>query len=382
MGTAAGKLNTPATTRQGCEHRERDRQTGSARRIRRERKNNIKIGYINCRGYKGKIGEIGDVAESEKMDIVALVETHVRKEEVGIVTGPAGYELICRGRESGQRKGGGVGFLVRKGIKWHEVWQDRWGEDNEVKNEIQWIGIESNGNKVAIGVVYVGREGLPNEWNDQIYDRIRMMMSDIQQQGYKVLIAGDFNGHIGNGINGIEGGDRDINRNGTRLLNFTREYGLRIVNRDIQCKGKWTWASGDRQTIIDYILVDNEIFRMTQKCEIDEEGRLDIGSDHNWMIVSIDMHLCRSDRGRTKWVWNIHKETNWGGYQESLKVELQEWKNRWGVEGEVQQMNEDLTRIILKVAQEKIGRKKVPVENRGYRIDPELKGTITRRIEG
>ena len=182
------------------------------------------------------------------------------------------------------------------------------------------------------------------------------------------MIAGDFNGHIGNGMSGIEGGDSGINRNGTRLLNFTREFGLRIVNRDVKCKGKWTWASGERQTIIDYILVDNGIFQMTQNCEIDDEGRLDIGSDHNWMIVSINMKYQRRNRGGTKWVWNIKEETDWAGYQESLKVELQEWKNRFEDEGEVQEMNGDLTRRILKVAQEKIGRKEVQVGSLRHRI--------------
>ena len=205
------------------------------------------------------------------------------------------------------------------------------------------------------------------------------MTSDIQQQGYKVFIAGDFNGHIGNGWEGIQGGDREINRNGTRLLNFTREYGLRIANRDVQCRGKWTWASGQRQTIIDYILVDNDIFGMIQKCEIDEEGRLDIGSDHNWMTLTLNMDFRKRDSGGSKWVWNVNKDSDWQGYRERLQVELAEWKTKWEAEGGVQQMSDDLTKRILKVAHEKIGRKRVPIERLGYRIDRELKGAISQR---
>ena len=121
------------------------------------------------------------------------------------------------------------------------------------------------------------------------------------------------------------------------------------------------------------MLVDSEVFQMTQGCEIDEEGRLDIGSDHNWIIVSINIQCQRRSGGGVKWVWDIKEGTDWSEYQESLKLELQEWKNRWENEGEVQEMNGDLIRRILKVAQEKISRIKVPVETLVYRIDPEVK---------
>ena len=83
--------------------------------------------------------------------------------------------------------------------------------------------------------------------------RLRTQVNAVQEQGYDVMVVGDFNGHIGDGLDGIEGGDQDKNRNGRRLLSFSRETGFRIVNRDMVCKGKWTWNSGDRRSIIDYI---------------------------------------------------------------------------------------------------------------------------------
>ena len=99
----------------------------------------------------------------------------------------------------------------------------------------------------------------------------------------------------------LKEGTWEINRNGTRLINFTREYKLRIVNRDVQCKGKWTWTSGERRTIIDYVLVDSDIFQMAQNCEIDEDGRLDIGSDHNWITLELNIQFRKRDRGVSKW---------------------------------------------------------------------------------
>ena len=145
MGPAAGKLNIPAATRYVPEQEHgRGNQTSNARKAKeRKGKNNMKIGYINCRGYKGKVADVGDIIEGEKIDIVALVETHIRKEEEGMMPSPEGYELICKGRENGQKKGGGVGFLVRKGVKWHIIRHDSWDNDSVVRNEMQRIGIET-----------------------------------------------------------------------------------------------------------------------------------------------------------------------------------------------------------------------------------------------
>ena len=146
------------------------------------------------------------------MQIIALTETHVREGEQDLLEVPEGYSFAGKGRNIGQRKGGGVGFLVRKDVRWHRIHTGA-DEENDVKSEIDWLGVESQRNKIAIGVVYVGREGLPDEWNDQIYELMRTQVNAVQEQGYDVMVVGDFNGHIGDGLDGIEGGDQDKNRN-------------------------------------------------------------------------------------------------------------------------------------------------------------------------
>ena len=59
-----------------------------------------------------------------------MAETHIRNEEIGLVESPEGYDMISKGRGSGQKKGGGVGFLVKKGVKWHKIRQDSWEGDS------------------------------------------------------------------------------------------------------------------------------------------------------------------------------------------------------------------------------------------------------------
>lgn len=377
MGAAAGKLDNPACDQEVQSPVRRVGRAGS------EKGSVVRVAYLNCRGLKGKVVDIVDVAQRESFDVVAMTETHVREgeqEQIGI---PEGYSFTGKGRDTGQRKGGGVGFLIRKGVQWHRIFLGD-EDESEVRSEMQWIGIESAQNKIACGVVYVGREGLPEEWNDQIFERLRVSVTAVQEQGYKVMLVGDFNGHIGDGMEGIDGGDKDVNRNGRRLLRFSREFGLRILNRDMDCKGKWTWSAGDRKSIIDYVLVDDGLFRLVEKMCIDEEGDMDVGSDHNWMSVVLKCVKKVRKAGSFKWVWCIDRETDWNTYREKLRRVLGQWRMKW-VDGDlvdVQGMSDDLKRKIFEVAKETIGRKKVPSEGKGYRIDTELKRAIgTRRVK-
>ena len=381
MGATAGKLDRPTATRQTRTGDNNVRVNDRANRRRGDREQMVRMGYVNCRGLKSKVDDIIEIAKGEGMHVVALTETHVREGEQELLELPEGYSFIGKGRGTGQRKGGGVGFLVRKDVRWHRIHVGI-DEESEVKNEIEWMGMEAQRTKVAVGVVYMGREGLPDEWNDQIYEQLRTQVNMIQEQGYDVMITGDFNGHIGDGLDGIEGGDRDQNRNGKRLLNFSREEGFRIVNRDMQCKGKWTWSSGERQSIIDYVLVDNRMAQTVERCTIDEDGGMDIGSDHNFISLELKFEYQKvKDRG-SKWVWAINKDTDWNSYKQRLHGELEGWHNAWGGEGvehSVQDMADDLRRIIFGVARETVGRKRVPVDSKGYRMDSGLKGAIKDR---
>ena len=65
--------------------------------------------------------------------------------------------------------------------------------------------------------------------------------------GYMVMLTGDFNARIGNQETEIAGGDIVLRR---RLLRLVRETRLCIVDKFPVRTGKWTWWSGNRQSII------------------------------------------------------------------------------------------------------------------------------------
>ena len=80
-----------------------------------------------------------------------------------------------------------------------------------------------------------------------------------------VLVGGDFNGHVGSDMGGfgeVHGGFGigQINDEGIRLLDWSVGKGLRLMNTCFQ-KSKSrlvTFRSGETETMIDYILVNNK----------------------------------------------------------------------------------------------------------------------------
>ncbi|XP_069971002.1 uncharacterized protein [Penaeus vannamei] len=73
------------------------------------------------------------------------------------------------------------------------------------------------------------------------------------------LIAGDFNGHVGErnlAIERVHGryGSGAVNPNGERLIDFAVAYDLAILNTFFKKKDYNTYESGGQETQLDYIL--------------------------------------------------------------------------------------------------------------------------------
>ena len=49
-------------------------------------------------------------------------------------------------------------------------------------------------------------------------------------------------------------------------------------------RGKWTWQGREKQSVLDYILMSQELAGSTSSMTIDDDGWFDIGSDHNLMF--------------------------------------------------------------------------------------------------
>ena len=73
----------------------------------------------------------------------------------------------------------------------------------------------------------------------------------LQGKGYKCMILGDLNGHVGVPPLGIEGNHTRVNSNGELLLNFIGINNLTMINKDQNiCQGTFTRITPNSGTTI------------------------------------------------------------------------------------------------------------------------------------
>ena len=91
-----------------------------------------------------------------------------------------------------------------------------------------------------------------------------------QEEGFNIVILGDFNGHV------TKTTCRDewigANFNGNLLMDMVKTCELQFINEGIKCTGKWTWMRKDKKSVIDYVTMDGVMESNLLKMVIDEEG--------------------------------------------------------------------------------------------------------------
>ena len=163
-----------------------------------------------------------------------------------------------------------------------------------IDKERTWIKIKTSYSKTAVCFTYFGcsySDQRHAQWNHDLYGYIQLEVFQLQREGFRVVIAADFNGHIGavKGY-GIPGNKPDMNANGKMLLEFSEQCSLKILNRDNRIDGDestriatglWTRQRGGVSSVIDYVLISAADIGSVVSMEIDETGEWGGGSDHN-----------------------------------------------------------------------------------------------------
>ena len=203
------------------------------------------------------------------------------------------------------------------------------------------------------------------EETDQLYVELRRRVVGWREEGKVVMVMGDFNGRIGLG----RGGDEVVNRNGRRLLNWCGECDLEIVNAGMKCEGKWTWSRGDKRSTIDYMLIGREDEWRVSGMKVDDEGVMDVGSDHCVLEMWLQMGRVWTEEVREAgWKWKVDGRMEWEGYQGAVAREmegLEEWIQVSGDSVEV--VWEEWKRRVLAAAEVGIGKKRVvPARSRSW----------------
>ena len=131
-----------------------------------------------------------------------------------------------------------------------ERFNDRVMEVNSVIGDVVWEVVS----------FYCPQTGRSVNEKEEFYELMDKVVTS-----EKVLVGGDFNGHVGSDMSGlreVHGGFRigQINDLGIKLLNWAVGKGLRLMNTCFQKRKSWliTFRSGETETMIDYILVNNK----------------------------------------------------------------------------------------------------------------------------
>jgi len=133
-----------------------------------------------------------------KADICGIAETWIKDGGEELTAELKDSELAWFGRDRKERRGGGVGFLVRKDLQVKVAKQNK-------SEGLFWVEVQG---RLFVAVVYL----IPNDRSGLTEDTLQELQEDIisyRERG-EVVVMGDFNCRIGEQSNCIMRGDSEV----------------------------------------------------------------------------------------------------------------------------------------------------------------------------
>ena len=280
----------------------------SAKREKTQKENKLKMKYINIQGLtKSKIVELQKLIEQNT--ILFLVETQLKEDKIEV---GRCFEKIDQMRNKNDKKGGGLSVLYRKDNSLEiEV------EKVETKSkELLMLDISTKKDKYRVILVYFSiltSENAPR--NEALQREIAGYLDNTA--GEKLLILGDFNGHID------ELGYQKQDRRGDMVMEWIIDYGMVLLNMDDKCQGIYTWERQEQKSVIDFVLASKEMYDEIRNMNIDDNKEVFDLSDHNMIIIEIKT-VGRHSGKVSKREYLSNKEEDLQKYKENLKAFIME----------------------------------------------------------
>ena len=236
-----------------------------------------------------------------------------------------GFQWVGKNRQ--KKGGGGVGFLVSDIF---DITDDNLLNSNDDDYERLWIKVRFGENMFTnLAVAYFPVEGTNTDLTDELYNQLLAEVIQIEEStegNEHVLIMGDFNGRIGDRI---PYGDPVCNVNGMKFLDFCNDVNMSIFNCSRKCQGKITWFRNNLSSTIDYIIGNDKTENCLNSMMVDEDRNLNLGSDHNMIILNMVFNNkfvkrnVRNDNDRI--IWDLKPDYDFGKYQEGIKSTFNNW---------------------------------------------------------
>jgi len=286
----------------------------------------VKVGSLNVGTMSGKGREVVDLMERRKLEVLCLQETRWRgnkARELG-----RGFKLFYSGADGRGRNG--VGIILSPNHKENviSVWR---------KNDrIMLIKLIIGNTIINIMSVYAPQVGCDDEEKDKFWQDLDSMCTEIPDVE-TALIAGDFNGHVGErnlAIERVHGryGSGAVNPNGERLIDFAVAYDLAILNTFFKKKDYNTYESGGQETQLDYILYKRSKMSEVRNFKVIKGETA--AKQHHLIIGEFNIKRGRKGKKRAipkiKW-WNLKDEDQRSLFRERVleQIELREGVEEW-----------------------------------------------------
>ena len=350
------------------------------------RKASLNVGMLNIEGHReDKMEDVTRAMRIKDLDIMVILETHLRKEQKKRVK-MEGCEIFEARREdfSKDKKGGGIAILCRQrgGLSFSSYSPAiNNPEYLYVDKERLWVIVTTAGAKTAVCATYLGCDAGDDHhgpWNDGIYAVLSEEIHVLRTKGYRVCLQGDFNGWVGNSLQdgGIPGNTKKVNKNGRRFLAFLRDNNLQHLNGACRTEGDWasrvssgTWTRHGHDysssTVLDYSVISSEHMESVIDLEVDQHGKLGGGADHNILVTRLkDRFLVVSKVARStiRLGWKIEEDQDWTEYRRVVERELEDSK---GKGGGAEVICNNVLSAVRAGLEEGVGRHKVIEERKG-----------------
>ena len=264
-----------------------------------------KIAIINISTIRGKEEEVVDIMKSRGLSIIGLSETRLRGSGEKILH--ENYKLIYSGKEDGRH---GVGIILAPELAPYVEKVDC------ISERIISLSIKTKTVAFSVIQVYAPQRGRPSQEKDQFYQDLQDA-TDTARYKEKLIVCGDFNGHIGCERNHVETvvgafGLGDRNEEGGRVIDYGLLNRLAIMNTFYKHREshKWTyygWNSEAQQyvskSMIDLFLTsDKKMFRNVRAVP-----SLSMDSTHRMVVATLTWKTEKLPKKKGKRRFNIEK---------------------------------------------------------------------------
>ncbi|KAG5596497.1 hypothetical protein H5410_037729 [Solanum commersonii] len=183
---------------------------------------NLRVGSWNIGSLTGKSIELVKILKKRKINIACVQETRWVGAKARVVDG---FKLWYSG---GSKDRNGVGILVDGDLR-EQVMEVR-----RINDRLMMVKLVIGGCSLSVISAYAPQVGLDEEAKKLFYEDLDEVVRGIPNTE-RIVIGGDFNGHIGatsNGFDDVHGGFGFGERNGggTSLLDFAKAFELVIAN--------------------------------------------------------------------------------------------------------------------------------------------------------